>query len=527
MSLTIGARFKLAIAILCTLLVVVGGIVWRSLRAIRSDAVSLQGEVMPGVTYSAKIGAYNAQYFIVLQQLCQDLDFEVRAAAKKELPDLDGRIAFLLKKYEAGIVHPEDRAIYTKMTASLNAYKEVRDKYIQLTDAGKLVSASDLLGTDVVPAYLRYKVEADALFAFNSSNGSVLSTGISAHTDQTTTIVVWVTVAALAVGMGMGALVTRSVDGTLIRIVRVLVEGADQTTSFANHFSSASQSLAGGASQQAASLEETSASIEEITGMTKNNADAAGQAKKLANETRGAADSGVESMGELKRAMDAIKDSSGGIAKIVKTIDEIAFQTNILALNAAVEAARAGEAGAGFAVVADEVRSLAQRSAQSARETASRIEESVARSERGVTISAKVEKDFGEIVAKARKVDELVGEIAHSSNEQSEAISHLGNAIAQMDTVTQGNAAAAEETAAAAKELDAQAEVLRRSVSELRRLVARGAPSSSDSAGAATSSPAAEGKEAYRPAPGERGHAPEGAALAGNPARTPAVDLIS
>ena len=190
MSLTIGARFKLAIAILCTLLVVVGGIVWRSLRAIRSDAVSLQGEVMPGVTYSAKIGAYNAQYFIVLQQLCQDLDFEVRAAAKKELPDLDGRIAFLLKKYEAGIVHPEDRAIYTKMTASLNAYKEVRDKYIQLTDAGKLVSASDLLGTDVVPAYLRYKVEADALFAFNSSNGSVLSTGISAHTDQTTTIVV-------------------------------------------------------------------------------------------------------------------------------------------------------------------------------------------------------------------------------------------------------------------------------------------------------------------------------------------------
>jgi len=325
-----------------------------------------------------------------------------------------------------------------------------------------------------VPAYLKCKVQVDALFAFNSSNGSALSTGISGHTDQTRSVVVWVTVAALGAAIVLSTLITRSVERALTRVSDVLVGGAKQTTSAANQVSAASQGLAAGASQQAASLEETSASIEEITGMTRSNASAAAQAKTLANETRGAADSGVESMGELRKAMDAIKESSGSIAKIVRTIDEIAFQTNILALNAAVEAARAGEAGAGFAVVADEVRSLAQRSAQSARETASKIEESVTRSERGVSISAKVAKDFGEIVAKARRVDELVGEIAHSSNEQSEAIAHLGGAITKMDQVTQGNAAAAEETAAAAEELNAQSEVLRESIGELRQLVAKG-----------------------------------------------------
>lgn len=446
MTLTIGSRFKFTMAVLCTLLVVVGGIAWKNLRTIEGDAMSLNNEVMPGVTYSARIGAYNAQYFIVLQQLSQDLDFEVRAAAKKELADLDRRISAVLKQYEANIVLPEDRAIYTGLLSSLGAYRVVREKYIVLTDAGKLVSASDLLGSDVVPAYLKCKVQVDALFAFNSSNGSALSTGISGHTDQTRSVVVWVTVAALGAAIVLSTLITRSVERALTRVSDVLVGGAKQTTSAANQVSAASQGLAAGASQQAASLEETSASIEEITGMTRSNASAAAQAKTLANETRGAADSGVESMGELRKAMDAIKESSGSIAKIVRTIDEIAFQTNILALNAAVEAARAGEAGAGFAVVADEVRSLAQRSAQSARETASKIEESVTRSERGVSISAKVAKDFGEIVAKARRVDELVGEIAHSSNEQSEAIAHLGGAITKMDQVTQGNAAAAEES---------------------------------------------------------------------------------
>ena len=176
-------------------------------------------------------------------------------------------------------------------------------------------------------------------------------------------------------------------------------------------------------------------------------------------------------MEEMKRAMDAIKGASDDISKIIKTIDEIAFQTNILALNAAVEAARAGEAGMGFAVVAEEVRNLAQRSAQSAKETAGKIEDSVKKSEHGVQICGKVAQSLSAIVGKARQVDTLVAEIAQASKEKTQGIEQVHTAVSQMDKVTQSNAAGAEESAAAAEELSAQAVVLQESVAELRALV--------------------------------------------------------
>jgi methyl-accepting chemotaxis protein len=175
--------------------------------------------------------------------------------------------------------------------------------------------------------------------------------------------------------------------------------------------------------------------------------------------------------------MDAIKASSYDIAKIIKTIDEIAFQTNILALNAAVEAARAGEAGAGFAVVADEVRNLAQRSAQSAKETATKIEEAITKSEYGVKISEKVAQSLHAIAEKTRKVDSIVAEIATASNEQNQGVHQVNLAIGQMDKVTQSNASSAEETASAAEELNAQALSLKDAVVELSKLVGHTATS--------------------------------------------------
>ena len=176
-------------------------------------------------------------------------------------------------------------------------------------------------------------------------------------------------------------------------------------------------------------------------------------------------------MAEMTTAMNAIKASSDDIAKIIKTIDEIAFQTNILALNAAVEAARAGEAGMGFAVVADEVRSLAQRCAQAAKETATKIEDAVQKSAHGAEISAKVAKSLEEIVTKARQVDEMAGEVASASREQTQGIEQVNTAVAQMDKVTQSNAATAEESASAAEELNAQADALKDAVAELLQMV--------------------------------------------------------
>ncbi len=293
--------------------------------------------------------------------------------------------------------------------------------------------------------------------------------------------VVFALVTALILGGTLGASwwIVRSITGPLRGIIRELTAGAEQTTNSAGQVSAASYFLADGASAQAAALEETSAALEEMSSMTKRNAEAAGKVKTFGSEARNAGDLGLKDMAALVAAMDDIKRSSGDIAKIINTIDEIAFQTNILALNAAVEAARAGEAGAGFAVVADEVRNLAQRCARAARETAGKIEDAVHKSARGADISAKVATSLEEIVGKARHVDELAGEVATASQEQSQGIAQVNIALTQMDKVTQSNAATAEESAAAAAELTSQAEALKEAVVHLLRLVdGEGRPSS-------------------------------------------------
>jgi methyl-accepting chemotaxis protein len=218
-------------------------------------------------------------------------------------------------------------------------------------------------------------------------------------------------------------------------------------------------------------LEESSASLHEMASMTQRNTESAQSAKTLAAEARNTADAGTRDMSAMKSAMTAIQVSSLEISKIIKTIDEIAFQTNILALNAAVEAARAGEAGAGFAVVAEEVRNLAQRSAQAARETATKIADASAKSEQGVSISGQVAASLDGIVERIRQLDEMVGGIAQASKEQSEGITQLNQAVAGMDQITQSNAALAEQSASAAQEMQSQSAQVKSAVGDLMRMV--------------------------------------------------------
>jgi methyl-accepting chemotaxis protein len=239
---------------------------------------------------------------------------------------------------------------------------------------------------------------------------------------------------------------------------------ADQVAGAADQISTGSQSLAHGTNEQAATLQEVSSSLQELSSMSNRSAGGARQAKELSDAARSETDRGLESMRRLSQAIDRIKSSSDQTAKILKTIDDIAFQTNLLALNAAVEAARAGDLGKGFAVVAEEVRNLAMRSAEAAKTTSQLIEESVANANGGVTLNAEALANLEGIQRQVVQVSEVMDEIAMGAAQQSEGVEQINKAVEQMNQVTQETAASAEESSSASEELTGQA-------GELRQLV--------------------------------------------------------
>lgn len=241
---------------------------------------------------------------------------------------------------------------------------------------------------------------------------------------------------------------------------------AEQVASGSKQVSDSSIALSQGAMEQASAIEELTASIEEISAQTKMNAENASNANGIAEKAKANAENGYEQMKEMKRAVDEINSASTSIYKIIKVIDEIAFQTNILALNAAVEAARAGQHGKGFAVVAEEVRNLAARSAKAAKETTDMIEGSIKKAEAGAAIANETSEALNKIVENTVKVAEFIGEIAVASNEQAEGIAQINAAVMQVSTVVQTNSATSEESASASEELASQAEMLKDQVSQ-------------------------------------------------------------
>ncbi|AMV23936.1 Methyl-accepting chemotaxis protein II [Gemmata sp. SH-PL17] len=252
--------------------------------------------------------------------------------------------------------------------------------------------------------------------------------------------------------------------------VRTALEGvrevSEQLADASSQLSAVSEEISTGAQEQASSLEETASTLEEITATVRQNSDSAQQARQLASNSKDTAERGGQVVGNAVEAMSAINQSSRKIADIITTIDEIAFQTNLLALNAAVEAARAGEQGRGFAVVASEVRNLAQRSATSAKEIKSLIEDSVKKVDAGTELVNQSGSTLGEIVTSVKRVTDIITEIAAAGKEQSVGIEQVNKAVSQMDSVTQRNASQTEEMSATAQTLTDQA-------AQLRDLVAR------------------------------------------------------
>jgi len=371
-----------------------------------------------------------------------------------------------MEKLDATLVDAAKNTLLTKAQTDARVYGEALDRVITATTAREQIVTLQL--DSIAPAFT-------ANIGKVKQSLSVLQSELQARTSAEQRQAEWLVLIVSTVGVLAAFIcafvIIRNVTRPIAKVATALAEDSDRTASAAMQMLRASQGMADGSSQQAASLEETSSSLEEMASMTKRNADAAHAAKALADEARQTADTGATDMVTMKAAMGAIKASSAEISKIIKTIDEIAFQTNILALNAAVEAARAGEAGLGFAVVADEVRNLAQRSAQAARETADKISDSGTKSEQGVRISEKMAANLAGIVEKTRRLNEMIAEIAQASNEQSQGIAQINNAVSHMDKVTQANASLAEETASSSEELRVQAEQVKQAVAELMRMV--------------------------------------------------------
>jgi methyl-accepting chemotaxis protein len=274
-------------------------------------------------------------------------------------------------------------------------------------------------------------------------------------------------VLAISLGLYLALSITRPIN----RTIDSLQQGAEQVASASSQVASSSQQMAEGASIQASSLEETAASLEMMSSMARESSQKTESANGKSREVRSQAERGQAAMTNLDAAMLKIKTSSDETAKIIKTIDEIAFQTNLLALNAAVEAARAGDAGKGFAVVAEEVRNLAQRSAEAAKDTTALIDESKVNSDLGVEATSEVAEILGQVVEGIVLISDLVDNVAGNAEGQARSVGEVTTAVGQMDQVTQGNAASAEESASAAEEMSAQATEMQKLVQSLVTIV--------------------------------------------------------
>ena len=315
------------------------------------------------------------------------------------------------------------------------------------------------------------KTTAATVLANVKKMQSVLDEESNSTIASTTLFMLGLTIGGAFVGITLGTLLSNSISKPIVFTIKTLQEGSSQLAAAASQVSEVSQRVSSASSDQAAALEESSASLEELSSMNHQTADNAVQANRMAETARNAALEGRQAMTRMTDAMAKIRRSSEETAKIMKTIDEIAFQTNLLALNAAVEAARAGEAGKGFAVVAEEVRALAQRSADASKTTASLIDESVKNAGAGVAATEEVGKTLMRIDESAQSVAGLIAEVSAATKEQSSGLDQLSRAVNDMERAILSNAASAEESAAASEEMSGQVEELHQAVGGLAAMI--------------------------------------------------------
>jgi methyl-accepting chemotaxis protein len=397
-----------------------------------------------------------------------DNDQALYAAEKKKSIDEFEAASRAVDGLQASLAGRSDHTHAVALRQKFDEWKTLHGQIIELGDSGRVAEALETLNRKATPLFRSAEESAGSITGqmFKAADDAMLSLSGSRSRTLTAIVIVF----AVVVGALVGWLV-HSINSSLRGMSRELGEGGQLVVEASSQMSASAQSMSQGAAEQAASLEETSASMEEIAAMTRTNAGNSQQAAALMAEAARVLDHSNKSLADMVGAMSSIKESSNRVSKIIKTIDEIAFQTNILALNAAVEAARAGEAGMGFAVVADEVRNLAQRSAQAARDTTSLIEGAIASSSEGSQRVAQAAESFAAITDRVTEVKRLVDSVSVASGQQAHGIEQVLQGIRQMEKVTQTTAATAEESAAASEQLNAQAGMTMRLVERLEAMV--------------------------------------------------------
>jgi methyl-accepting chemotaxis protein/methyl-accepting chemotaxis protein-1 (serine sensor receptor) len=470
--MTISKKLYASLGALIGLLLILGAAAWIEFNGISdqvtSSSVSTHKLDLAGQIQNLSGDMLSLERGMIVRTFSKDSEFVEKYNASFQ-EDLTRRQA-LVKEFQGIATSQASKDLLHAFEDGYADRTQVHDQLYQACKSGNADAAAVLMKEKVVAVAAisqsgAEKLEQIAAQQVSDDAGASQSAVVTAR---------WIigVIFLLSIGVAGGIIfVVRQINQALNETVSELSSGAEQIASAASEVASSSQSLAQGSSEQAASLEESSASAEEINSMARRTSEDAGVMTTLVSNSQHQFVNTNQQLDEMVTAMDEINDSSSKISKIIKVIDEIAFQTNILALNAAVEAARAGQAGMGFAVVADEVRNLAQRCAQAARDTTDLIEDSVTKSSGGKIKLGVVTSSIKQITDEFGKVKMLVDQVASGSGEQSRGIEQIRTALGQMEQVTQGTAASAEQSAAAAEQLNAQSEALKDLVLRLDTMV--------------------------------------------------------